>query len=176
MSDSVRGYLMKFACCWLMGESKTHTYLPITNAKYYNWTLAGSICLKNFTVARLSICQYGQVLTYIEWTWNRLTMSDNGLVSSYGAVRWFRLAKGPHIQLVPKIFQILQIGTFDCYRYRLITSDIGMGLSFHRSQSYKRTPPFTFFTYAFFSFLNCSRFSPKTNANGAISEHCNYWQ
>ncbi len=32
-------------------------------------------------------------------------MADIGLVSGYGALRLYRLAKGPHVHLVPKIFQ-----------------------------------------------------------------------
>ncbi len=38
-----------------------------------------------------------------------------------------------------KISNILQIGTFDCYRYRLITSDIGLGLSSHSCQCCRPT-------------------------------------
>ncbi len=54
-------------------------------------------------------------------------------IMGYGALRWYRLAKGPHEQVLPKNINM------GFTLARLIVSDIGLGLSSHPWQWYRPT-------------------------------------
>ncbi len=70
-------------------------------------------------------------------------MSGIGLVWGYAELRWYRLAKGPHVQLVPKIFQyysnwhiwLLSISAGrQGYRLRIVISSMAMISAYYRQR------------------------------------------
>ncbi len=66
------------------------------------WLLSKCICWIHLPHI-LRIAHYGYAGTYDGWGWNRLTTLDIGQVSGYGARMLYRLAKGPHGQVVPQL-------------------------------------------------------------------------